>query len=328
MTTIDVIAMPPADDGGELWQGGPDRYDYSRLSEELRSQAKLAQGSVVEGLSSAVRRVIDAGQALAWAKSELPHGEYLPWVQQACGLKPQYAQKLIKATEWASNAAHARHLDGITDATTLFMLSADTTTDEVREWFMERCEAGEVPTRQEVQERKRSAGRTRAPQPAEALAVSLIRKGQAELTRIREAVALAERADLVTAEQVMHEQRLRQLPKAKLLEGLEADFHRLKDGSWIRLPHAATVDITPGHNPAPIAEEGSQLAFCAQSPAPPPSVGRAVSLDEAAALLGASRHYVTNRITPSSVATKGDWVTNGYRVTRAGRGKVCLQEIN
>jgi hypothetical protein len=44
----------------------------------------------------------------------LAHGEYLPWVEQACGLKPQQASKLVKAAEWA-NVAHAQHLDSITD---------------------------------------------------------------------------------------------------------------------------------------------------------------------------------------------------------------------
>lgn len=70
-----------------------------------------------------------------------PHGEYLPWVQKACGLRPQYASKLIKAAEWA-NVAHVQHLEGTTDIATLFILSADTTPEDVREWFMERCAAG------------------------------------------------------------------------------------------------------------------------------------------------------------------------------------------
>lgn len=58
--------------------------------------------------------------------------EALPWVQQACGLKPRYAQQLIKAADWV-NAQHAAHLDAVPDATTLFLLSADTTPEEVRE---------------------------------------------------------------------------------------------------------------------------------------------------------------------------------------------------
>ena len=86
-----------------------DTYDYERLPPELRDQAMLAQGTVLTKLGGAVERVIDAGNTLRWAKATLPHGEYLPWVQQACGLKRQYAQKLVKAAEWV-NDAHVRHL--------------------------------------------------------------------------------------------------------------------------------------------------------------------------------------------------------------------------
>jgi len=88
-----------------------------------------------------------------------PHGEYLPWVQQACGLKERYARKLVQAAEWV-NTQHAAGLDQITDATpedvrewvemsgrpevlsgvqsldTLFLLSADATPDDVREWVI------------------------------------------------------------------------------------------------------------------------------------------------------------------------------------------------
>ncbi len=70
--------------------------------------------------------MIDAGNTLRWAKETLPHGEYLPWVQQACGLRPSHAAKLIKAAEWA-NVKHVPHLDSITDTATLFLLSADAT---------------------------------------------------------------------------------------------------------------------------------------------------------------------------------------------------------
>ena len=38
----------------------------------------------------------------------------LPWVQQACGLKPTHASKLIKAAEWV-NMEHVPHLEGITE---------------------------------------------------------------------------------------------------------------------------------------------------------------------------------------------------------------------
>jgi hypothetical protein len=307
MTVIDVVAMPSSD----VAMGDP--YDYSRLSDNLRSKAMLAQGTVVQGLSSAVKRVLDAGQALSWAKAELPHGEYLPWVQQACGLKPQYATKLIKAAEWA-NVAHEQHLDQITDANTLFLLSADTTTDEVREWFMERAAAGEPPSRREVQERKRSASEPRQPQPTEALALNLIRKGEVE--RVRAALALAEQAQELDAAAVMAEFQLRQLPKGSVIRGVSADFFKLKDERWVRMPHATQMDVVP------------EPAVVSAPDIPAQAVARVRSIEQAAIELGLSVNTVSQRFSPKQMQEKGPWTGNGLRATRFGVGLIRIEQVN
>lgn len=315
MMTIDVSVLPAAEQDGDLWKGGADRYDYSRLPAEMRSQAMLAQGTVVEGLSSAVRRVVEAGQALSWAKAELPHGEYLPWVQQARGLKPRYAQQLVQAAEWV-NAQSIAHLEGAS-IETLFLLSADTTPEEVREWFMERCAAGDPPSRKEVNERKRTAGQPRQPQQLETLALNLIRKG--EVDRLREALTLAERAEVVTADQVMAEQRLRELGKLRYIAGMEADFHRMKDGSWVRLPHAGDVDVSV------VAEVSAE-----PSPSPPAwDAAPLLSIESAARRLNMKEKTLTQSLTPSSAARRNGapFVRNGFKVTREGLGKVRLTPV-
>lgn len=314
--TIDVSVMRSSGHPDDLWKGGADRYDYDRLPEEMRSQAMLAQGTVVEGLSSAVRRVVEAGQALSWAKAELPHGEYLPWVQQACGLKPPYAARLVKAAEWVSNVAGMSHLEG-TGIETLFLLSADTTPEDVREWFMERCAAGEVPSRGEVQERKRRAASPRQPQPAEALALNMIRKGEVE--RLRAALALAERAEMVTPQQVMEEQRLRELGKLRVIPGMAADFHRMKDGSWIRLPHVGEVDVTPVAEPEPIPAPAPALPAWDAAPL-------LLNLESAAQRLGLAQHSLSQLLTPSRLNGK-PMIRNGFKVTREGRGMVRLTPV-
>jgi hypothetical protein len=321
MMTIDVSVLPAAEqEDASLWKGGADRYDYSRLPDELRSQAMLAQGTVVEGLSSAVRRVVEAGQALSWAKAELPHGEYLPWVQQACGLKPSYARKLMQAAEWA-NGEHVPVLGAVTDTATLFMLSADTTSEEVREWFMERCAAGDPPSRKEVQERKRNAGQARKPQPAEALALSIIRKGEVE--RLRQALQLAEQAATVTADQVMAEQRLRDLGKLRHIPGTEADFYRLKDGSWVRLPHAGRVDLQPGPEEQPVIHE-PQAAIATWDAAP------LLDLGTAARRLGMNMRTLMQLLTPGAAEKRNGrpLIRSGYRVAREGRGMVRLTPVD
>ena len=320
MMTVDVSVLPSLDRHDDLWKGGADRYDYNRLPAEMRSQAMLAQGTVVEGLSTAVRRVIEAGRALSWAKAELPHGEYLPWVQQACGLSANRAGNLMKAASWVANLPHEASIKNVLDVNTLFMLSADTTTDEVREWFMERAAAGQVPTRAEVAERKRTAGRPRQPQPAEAMALSILRKG--ELNRLREALSLAESASAVTAAEVMEEQRLRDIGKLRFIPGAAADFHRMKDGSWIRLPHAGDVDVTP---PAiPDFELEPVVAIPAAWDSAP-----LLSLEAAAQRLGMKMRSLSQSLTPaaSKKRTGAPFVRSGYKISREGRGMVRLTPV-
>lgn len=324
MTELVTVAVMPSEAHQEQ------EFDYDRLISDpaAREWAESAAGFITFGLGQAVVKVLEAGNLLIEAKQRLPHGEYLPWVQQACWLKPRYAQQLIKAAEWV-NAQHVAHLDGV-DIATLFLLSADTTPEEVREWFLERCAAGDPPNRREVQERKRTAGSPRQPEPAEALALNLIRKGEVE--RLREALALAERADVVTAEQVMAEQRLRDLGKMRHIPGADADFHRLKDGSWVRLPHAGDVDVVavsetvcdpgPSHSPDPEPEP-----FPAASPAW--DAAPLLSLEAAAKRLGMQKKTLAQSLTPSACQRRNGTplIRNGYKISRERRGMVRLTPV-
>ena len=296
ITTIDVVASTDY----EI----PD-FNYELITNEVdREWAEYDAGSIRFDLGQAVVKVLTAGNMLMEAKSRLPHGQYLPWMQQACGLRPQYASKLIKAAEWV-NVAHEQHLDRITDANTLFLLSADATPEDVRQWAMERCAAGDPPSRKEVQERKRQASSARQPRPVEVVAVSIIRKG--ELDRMREAVALAEQAQVMTSAQVLDQIGLRQLPKGSSILGAEADFFKLSDGQWVRIEHNGQVDVEPCPEPA--------LTQSIQ----------AVPFDRAAQILGCAVQSIKQRISPKQISEKGTWYKNGYRVTKGARGLVNLE---
>ena len=308
-TTVDIVAVEV-----------PQCFSYEHLQDQrMRDWAMAAAGTIRSNISGAVQKVLEAGHLLQQAKDRLPHGEYLPWVQQACHLKPQYASQLIKAAEWV-NVGHVQHLERVSDVRTLFLLSADATPEDVREWFMERCAAGEAPTRAEVAERKRTTGRPRQRQPAEAMALSILRKG--ELHRIREALVLAESASVVTAAEVMEEQRLRELGKLRFIPGAAADFHRMKDGSWIRLPHAGDVDVT-AEPPALVAHEAQQSLLVMDSADPACDV---VSDDEAAKRIGIKRSSLRQYLVPSSNNAEGI-VRNGFKITRECRGMVRLTPV-
>lgn len=286
-------------------------FDYDAMISDpwARERAESAAGFITFGLGQAVVKVLEAGARLAEMKSILPHGEYLPWVERACGLRSKYAAQLIKTSEWMSNVHHDGHLDQVTDVNTLFLLSADTTTEDVRQWFMERAESGDVPTRAEVRERKRQASNPRQPRPAEAIAVGLIRKGADELQRLREALALAERASIVSADAVMEEQRLRQLPKGLTIYGAAADFHRLRDGQWIRLPHEGLAEVQA------VAVEQQELIRQPTQSADAVTLGRA----EAAELLGVTPPTLSNYVSQAKRRGRPARI-HGHLVEPAGRG--------
>jgi hypothetical protein len=293
MTVLTVVAMPPDDDGDLIG-----KYDYSRLPEEIRIQAMTAEGTVVQGLRSAVQRVLEAGQVLMWAKETLPNGEYLPWVQQACGLKDSYARKLIQAAQWA-NREHAPVLTNVTDCTTLFLLSADTTPEEVREWFMQRCAEGDVPTRKEVQQRKRGSSEA-------ARQRGLIEETISALKLRPEALDLAAQAQHISTRQLLQELDLDELPKGRRHQTPTATY--CKNGSgWWKLPIQQPVDVEPAPPSTITADEPKTLR-----------------LAEAAALLGKKLATFRVCLSPSKMKRSGYPTGNGWQAEPApGRG-MCL----
>jgi len=290
-------------------QEGPlmaDSYDYSRLPEDLRDQAMLAQGTVLTKLGGAVERVIDAGNTLRWAKATLPHGEYLPWVQQACGLKERYARQLVQAAEWV-NRQHAAGLDQITDATTLFLLSADATPEDVRQWVIERCAAGNPPTRREVQERKRQAkGKPERSLEHEVLVALKLRP---------EALDLAAKAQHITTLQLMQSLGVEEPPKGKRHETADAIYCRNGTGWW-KLPIQAVADLPLQPGAKPLFQEQTAEQH--------------VAIAYAAKLLGfKDSHALRNSLTPSKIKLKGLPAKNGHQARPStARGMCYVAPLN
>ena len=286
-----------------------DTYDYERLPPELRDQAMLAQGTVLTKLGGAVERVIDAGNTLRWAKATLPHGEYLPWVQQACGLKPQRASELIRAAEWVEMSGRPEVLSGVQSLDTLFLLSADATPDDVREWVMERCAAGKPPTRKEVQERKRQTqGQSKR---------SLVQEAMAALKLSTEARQLAANAEHISTRQLMDDLGIEELPKGKQHQTDAATYCRNGTG-WYKFPMQQPIYV------AASATRTQADLF----PDIPQADEEIVSLAEAAARLGKKLASFRIRLTPSQLAKRGNPKGNGWTAyPHPARGKCLLRKV-
>lgn len=325
---IDVVAMPaseprsmgPLGPMAGAWDG------YADLAPDAAMRAKALVGHIHAQAENCARAAIDIGLRLITLKDLLPHGQFMACVKAEFGWETRWCQQLMQVGRRFGNAQSTAHLPS--SAQVLALLAANGADDAtVQQAADERWTVAE--TKQRL--RKRTARSARQPQAAEALALSIIRKGEVE--RLRQALALAERATAVTDEQVMAEQRLRELGKVRYIAGAEADFHRLKDGSWVRLPHAGDVDVVavseticdsepaPSQEPEPAPSPGAMPAWEAA-----PLLG----MDAAAERLGITMGYLRLQLAPATIAKRGGapLIRNGYKVTREGRGMVRLTPVD
>jgi hypothetical protein len=93
----------------------------------------------------------------------------------------------------------------------------------------------------------------------------------------------------------------------------------MKDGSWVRLPHAGDVDVSV------VAEVSAE-----SSPSPPAwNAAPLLSIESAARRLNMKEKTLTQSLTPSSAARRNGapFVRNGFKVTREGLGKVRLTPV-
>lgn len=290
------------------WSGYDDIAD-----DETRKQLWSKVG-YIHGLSAeAGRSIVSIGQTLRDMKDILPHGQFMDCVKAEFGWSQSWAHQLMAVAERFSN--HNSSYDLPSSAKVLALLAASGADDATVEQA-----ATEGWTVAETKERLRKPSSPRGPQPTEALALSIIRKGEVE--RLRQALQLAEQAATVTADQVMAEQRLRDLGKLRYIPGADADFHRLKDGSWVRLPHAGRVDIQPEPDQQPAAQK--QPAAVATWDAAP-----LLKVDAAAERLGITATFLQRLLTPSVASQRNGQplIRNGYIVTREGRGMVRLTPV-
>src|SRR5439155_6195202 len=92
--------------------------------DQFANQIARAHAACCAAQHPALGHAIRAGELLLEVKQRLPHGEFLPWVQAACGLKPRRAQEYMAITRWVrANARPTAHLTSV--AATLACIRAE-----------------------------------------------------------------------------------------------------------------------------------------------------------------------------------------------------------
>lgn len=321
MATIDVCANSSAIRAEHLaWAEErlgpkPGKWDgYEAITDDNTRLDLWSKVGYINGLSAeAGRNVVAIGQTLRDMKEMLPHGQFMDCVKAEFGWSRQWAAHLMNVAERFSNVNPSLHLPS--SAKVLALLAESGADDATVQ------QAGEEGwTVAETKRRVAKPRGPREPKPTEALALSFIRKGADELTRMRQALALADRASIVTADQVMAEQRLRQLPKGSVIHGADADFHRMKDGTWVRLPHEGMVDVTAVEvEQPPEPQPQDQQTLIPEPQASPLREGVVLTRTEAAELLGINPGSFSTTVSRAK-RTGQHAVIKGRRVEAVSRG--------
>lgn len=314
--TIDVVPLSSRGLPAEqlAWakeQLGPDpgAWDgYASITNPDTAKEVFGLVGNIHGYSAKVGKdIVTIGTLLIRMKELLPDGQFLACVKAEFGWTPRWAQQLMQVGKRFSDANSSSLLPS--SAKVLALLAANNADDETVEQA-----AHERWTVAETKRRVGRPGAPRPPQPAEALALNLIRKG--DLGRVREALSLAEQAQEVDAAAVMTELQLRQLPKGSVIRAVSADFYRLKDERWVRMPHAGQVDVKP----EPVAVSVPDIPVQAEA--------RLVSMEQAADALGLAINSLRIRISPKQMQKQGPLIRNGWQATKAGRGCIRLEQVN
>jgi len=317
---IDVVAMPaqdlrpmsPLGPMAGAWEG------YADLAPDAAMRAKALVGHIHAQAENCARAAIDIGLRLISLKEMLPHGQFTACVKAEFGWGHSWTNQLMLVADRFSNYHSSGDLPS--SAKVLALLASSGAGDATVQQA-----ADERWTVAETKQRLRKPGAPRQPQPAESMALAILRKG--ELDRIRQALQLAERASTVTAAEVMAEQHLRELGKLRFIPGTAADFHRMKDGSWIRLPHAGDVEVSAVEAPAVEMPEPEPEPETLPEPEPHAwDSSPLLSLKAAADRLGMKKGYLNQLLCPAFAQKRNGTplIRNGFKITREGRGMVRL----
>ena len=108
---------------------------------DLTAELETVAGRVRERLGNLTANVIEIGRELQAVKGRLQHGQFVRWVETACGLSRRMAQLMMKAARWAEGKSETVTL---LEPTTIYLLAAPSTPKTVAEAVLSRADEGEV----------------------------------------------------------------------------------------------------------------------------------------------------------------------------------------
>jgi hypothetical protein len=123
-------------------------FNYSSLDEDTRVLVEDAREKINLMHRRGVESAIEIGRQLIAVKAALPHGSFGLWIEAEFGWSAETAQRFMRVAEQFQN----RQIDGF-QPSALYALASGNVSDDIREEFIARAEAGERVTFTEVMER-------------------------------------------------------------------------------------------------------------------------------------------------------------------------------
>lgn len=116
-------------------------YDYAPLEAGVAEQARDAARRIRESMQRSLQDIIAVGTDLLLVKSNLPHGQFLKWLNAEFGWTERTARNLMTVAERFGKSEMISDLH--IQPTAAYLLAAPSTPDEARQTAVERAQAGE-----------------------------------------------------------------------------------------------------------------------------------------------------------------------------------------
>jgi DNA modification methylase len=123
-------------------------FDYEALDIQKRSIVEQRTREIRERLQYSAQAIWEIGQKLADVRSQLKHGQFDTWLQAEFDWSRRTAYNFINVYEAFNERANLAQIDIATSA--LYLLAAPSTSQEIREEFLQRAQEGETITHKKL----------------------------------------------------------------------------------------------------------------------------------------------------------------------------------
>ena len=187
-------------------------FDYAALPVDVALKAQLAANSIKLRLKRTVEDIIEIGRELTAVKDELPHGQFLPWIEAEFEMSERTAYNFMDvAGKFGDKVATVASFS----SKVLYALSAPSTPDAVIDKAVAKAESGDKVTVADVKDWKTIEAELEAEKRRNA-------EWSAQSTSQRQQIeALERRIDLFDSQP-------KPKPVINVVEKIPADYEALK----------------------------------------------------------------------------------------------------